>query len=138
MDLRQLGVIRAIAETGSFTAAGDKLHVSQSAISRQVLLLEEELGEAVFYRVGRRVRITPAGKSVRTLVRKMSKYSTARSMRARTAATPNVQSSIRFHFLKGAVEELSTTGGASDELDRSPAGSWSRPSSQAPPYSQAR
>ena len=61
MDLRQLEIIRAIAETGSFTAAGDKLHVSQSAISRQVLLLEEELGEAVFHRVGRRVRITAAG-----------------------------------------------------------------------------
>ena len=61
MDLRQLEVIRAIAETGSFTAAGEKLHVSQSAISRQVLLLEEELGEPVFHRVGRRVRITPAG-----------------------------------------------------------------------------
>jgi DNA-binding transcriptional LysR family regulator len=61
MDLRQLEVIRAIAEAGSFTAAGDKLHVSQSAISRQVLMLEEELGEPVFHRVGRRVRITPAG-----------------------------------------------------------------------------
>ena len=53
MDLRQLEVIRAIAETGSFTAAGHRLHVSQSAISRQVILLEEELGEAVFHRVGR-------------------------------------------------------------------------------------
>jgi DNA-binding transcriptional LysR family regulator len=61
MDLRQLEIIRAIAEAGSFTAAGDKLHVSQSAISRQVLLLEDELGEPVFHRVGRRVRITPAG-----------------------------------------------------------------------------
>jgi DNA-binding transcriptional LysR family regulator len=64
MDLRQLEIIRAIAETGSFTAAGDKLHVSQSAISRQVLLLEEELGEAVFHRIGRRIRITPAGESL--------------------------------------------------------------------------
>ncbi len=61
MDLRQLEIIRAIAETGSFTAAGDKLHVSQSAISRQVLLLEEELGDEIFHRVGRRVRITPMG-----------------------------------------------------------------------------
>jgi DNA-binding transcriptional LysR family regulator len=64
MDLRQLEIIRAIAETGSFTAAGDKLHVSQSAISRQVLLLEAELGEPVFHRIGRRIRITPAGESV--------------------------------------------------------------------------
>src|SRR6267142_2449404 len=36
MDLRQLEIIRAIADTGSFTAAGEKLHVSQSAISRRM------------------------------------------------------------------------------------------------------
>ncbi len=64
MDLRQLEIIRAIADTGSFTAAGEKLHVSQSAISRQILLLEEELGEAVFHRIGRRIRITPAGEAL--------------------------------------------------------------------------
>jgi DNA-binding transcriptional LysR family regulator len=64
MDLRQLEIIRAIAETGSFTAAGDKLHVSQSAISRQIILLEEELGEPVFHRIGRRIRITAAGESL--------------------------------------------------------------------------
>ncbi len=64
VDLRQLGIIRAIAETGSFTAAGNKLHVSQSAISRQILLLEDELKEAVFLRVGRRIRITAAGESL--------------------------------------------------------------------------
>jgi DNA-binding transcriptional LysR family regulator len=64
VDLRQLEIIRAIAETGSFTAAGHKLHVSQSAISRQILLLEEELKEPVFLRVGRRIRITPAGESL--------------------------------------------------------------------------
>jgi DNA-binding transcriptional LysR family regulator len=64
MDLRQLEIIRAIADSGSFTAAGNKLHVSQSAISRQILLLEEELGEPVFHRIGRRIRITPAGESL--------------------------------------------------------------------------
>jgi DNA-binding transcriptional LysR family regulator len=64
MDLRQLEIIRAIAETGSFTAAGEKLHVSQSAISRQILILEDELGEPVFHRIGRRIRITPAGESL--------------------------------------------------------------------------
>jgi DNA-binding transcriptional LysR family regulator len=64
MDLRQLEIIRAIADSGSFTAAGEKLHVSQSAISRQILLLEEELGEPVFHRIGRRIRITAAGESL--------------------------------------------------------------------------
>jgi DNA-binding transcriptional LysR family regulator len=64
MDLRQLEVVQAVAETGSFTGAGRKLRVSQSAISRQILLLEEELKEAIFLRVGRRVRITRAGEAL--------------------------------------------------------------------------
>ncbi len=64
MDLRQLEILRAIADSGSFTAAGERLHVSQSAISRQILLLEDELGEPVFYRIGRRIRITPAGEAL--------------------------------------------------------------------------
>ena len=61
MDLRQLEIVQAVAATGSFTGAGRKLNVSQSAISRQILLLEEEMNETIFLRIGRRVRITPAG-----------------------------------------------------------------------------
>jgi DNA-binding transcriptional LysR family regulator len=64
VDLRQLEIVQAVAETGSFTGAGRKLHVSQSAISRQILLLEEEMTETIFLRVGRRIRITPAGESL--------------------------------------------------------------------------
>jgi DNA-binding transcriptional LysR family regulator len=67
MDLRQLEILQAIAETGSFTASGRKLHVSQSAISRQILLLEEELGEPLFLRIGRQVRMTPAAESLVSL-----------------------------------------------------------------------
>ena len=64
MDLRQLEILQAIAETGSFTACGRKLRVSQSAISRQISLLEEELGEPLFLRIGRTVRMTPAAESL--------------------------------------------------------------------------
>jgi DNA-binding transcriptional LysR family regulator len=64
LDLRQLEILQAIAETGSFTACGKKLRVSQSAISRQISLLEEELGEPLFLRVGRHVRMTPAAESL--------------------------------------------------------------------------
>ncbi|MBI3494127.1 MAG: LysR family transcriptional regulator [Acidobacteria bacterium] len=64
MDLRQLEILQAIAETGSFTACGRKLNVSQSAISRQILLLEEELGEPLFLRVGRQVKMTSAAESL--------------------------------------------------------------------------
>jgi DNA-binding transcriptional LysR family regulator len=61
MDLRQLEILRAVAAKGSFTAAARALNVSQSAVSRQVLLLEEQLGEPLFLRLGRRVRPTAAG-----------------------------------------------------------------------------
>jgi DNA-binding transcriptional LysR family regulator len=64
VDLRQLEILQAIAETGSFTACGRKLRVSQSAISRQIAMLEEELGEPLFLRVGRQVRMTPAAESL--------------------------------------------------------------------------
>src|SRR4030095_10896476 len=64
MDLRQLQILQTIAETGSFTACGRQLHVSQSPISRQILLLEEELGEPLFLRVGRQVRMTAAAESL--------------------------------------------------------------------------
>jgi DNA-binding transcriptional LysR family regulator len=64
VDLRQLEILQAIAETGSFTACGKKLHVSQSAISRQIMLLEEELGEPLFLRVGRQVRMTAAAENL--------------------------------------------------------------------------
>ncbi len=62
MDLRQLEMLRAVAENSSFTLAGQQLHVAQSAISRKVKLLEDELGEKMFKRVNKRVFLTPAGK----------------------------------------------------------------------------
>ena len=64
MDLRQLEILKAVAETGSFTGAGRRLHVSQSAVSRQILLLEGELNEPLFWRIKRKVKITPAGEAL--------------------------------------------------------------------------
>ena len=64
VDLRQLEIVKIVADSGSFTAAARQLHVSQSAISRQILMLEEELKEPLFVRLGRKVRLTPAGESL--------------------------------------------------------------------------
>ncbi|MBI4446069.1 MAG: LysR family transcriptional regulator [Acidobacteria bacterium] len=61
MDLRQLEMFQAIVETGSFTRAGEKLYVSQSAISRQIKLLEDELGDQIFKRINKKIYLTPAG-----------------------------------------------------------------------------
>ena len=71
MDLRQLEILRAVAQTGSFTSAGHQLHLSQSAVSRQILLLEEELKEQLFLRLGRKIRITPAGTTLLGLSERM-------------------------------------------------------------------
>ncbi|HEY2934713.1 MAG TPA: LysR family transcriptional regulator [Acidobacteriota bacterium] len=64
MDLRQLEILKAVVDAGSFTKAGAKLHISQSAISRQILLLEKELNEPIFLRIGKKLRITPAGEAL--------------------------------------------------------------------------
>jgi DNA-binding transcriptional LysR family regulator len=71
VDLRQLEILRAVADTGSFTAAGHQLHLSQSAVSRQILLLEEELEEQLFLRLGGKIRITPAGTTLLALSRRV-------------------------------------------------------------------
>jgi len=71
MDLRQLEILCAIAETGTFTGAGEKLHVSQSAISRQVLLLEDELREPLFLRQGRGAVPTRTGQQLIDLGRRL-------------------------------------------------------------------
>lgn len=61
MDTRQLEMFRAVAEEGAFTAAAQRLHVSQSAVSRQLKLLEEELGTLLFHRNPRGVTLTAQG-----------------------------------------------------------------------------
>jgi DNA-binding transcriptional LysR family regulator len=63
MDVRQLEMFRAVAEEGGFTRAAQRLHVSQSAVSRQVKLLEEELGGSglLLHRSGKGVAVTAQG-----------------------------------------------------------------------------
>ncbi|HEX2833137.1 MAG TPA: LysR family transcriptional regulator [Thermoanaerobaculia bacterium] len=61
MDVRQLEMFRAVVEAGSFTGAAQRLHISQSAISRQLQLLEKELGTLLLRRTGRGVTVTPEG-----------------------------------------------------------------------------
>lgn len=64
MDLRQLEVLRAVAETGSFSEAGRRLNLTQPAVSHHVRLLEEELGETLVLRTRPLVRLSDAGESV--------------------------------------------------------------------------
>lgn len=61
MDVRQLEMFRAVVEEGSFTRAAARLNVSQSAVSRQLQLLEFELGGPLLYRSVKGVTLTPEG-----------------------------------------------------------------------------
>lgn len=62
MDFRQLEMFKMVAETESFTRSGEKLHVSHSAISRQVKLPEDELRVPLFTRTNKHVPLTESGK----------------------------------------------------------------------------
>jgi LysR family cys regulon transcriptional activator len=66
MKLHQLRYLAAIAQSGlNITAAAQKLHTSQPGVSKQIKLLEDELGFQIFLREGRTLtRITPAGQEV--------------------------------------------------------------------------
>ena len=64
MDIAQLRTLLNVAELGSLSKAADRLHIAQPALSRQVRLLEAELGVRLFDRHGRGMIPTEAGQEV--------------------------------------------------------------------------
>lgn len=71
MRLTQLRSFHAVATTGSFTGAADRLHVSQPTVTTQVKLLEEHYDVELFHRSGRRVRLTELGERLLHLSRQI-------------------------------------------------------------------
>jgi LysR family nitrogen assimilation transcriptional regulator len=61
VDIKQLRAFLAIADTGSITRASETLHLVQPALSRQLRMLEEELGTTLFERTPRGMELTDAG-----------------------------------------------------------------------------
>ncbi|MGB3291031.1 MAG: LysR substrate-binding domain-containing protein [Burkholderiaceae bacterium] len=64
LPLNTLPVFRAAAELQNLRAAADALHLTHSAVSQQIRLLEEQLGFQLFERRGRRVVLNPAGEAL--------------------------------------------------------------------------
>ncbi|KZY23591.1 LysR family transcriptional regulator, partial [Alcanivorax sp. HI0035] len=64
IDTPTLSAFMAVAETGSFSAAAERLYITQPAISKRIALLEQQLGARLFDRVGRQIQLTEAGRSL--------------------------------------------------------------------------
>lgn len=79
----------AVANYMNFTAAAEHMFVSQQAITRQIALLEQELGVKLFHRTTRSVELTPAGKICRDEFAKLDMEMTNAISRIQNAATAN-------------------------------------------------
>ncbi len=62
MEIYQLRYFLAVAETGNFTRAAQRSFISQPSLSQQILNLEEEFGQKLFHRLGRKAVLTEGGK----------------------------------------------------------------------------
>ena len=89
MDWDKLRIFHAAAEAGSFTHAGDHLHMSQSAVSRQVSSLEKDLGVALFHRHARGLVLTEQGETLfNTATEVMTKLHTAETLLSDATTKP--------------------------------------------------
>ena len=64
MDTQQLDAFVAVAETGSFSHAAERIHLTQPAVSKRVALLEQQLNCRLFDRIARHVTLTESGKTL--------------------------------------------------------------------------
>lgn len=64
MELASLEAFMAVAESGGFSAAGERLRITQPAVSKRIAALEHDLGRRLFDRVGREVALTEAGRAL--------------------------------------------------------------------------
>lgn len=83
MDWDKLRIFHAVADAGSLTHAGDSLHLSQSAVSRQIRALEEALGTTLFHRHARGLILTEQGELLFEATSSMAKKLDSASARIR-------------------------------------------------------
>jgi LysR family transcriptional regulator, regulator for metE and metH len=64
LEVRHLQLVAAIVDEGNLTRAGERLHLTQSALSHQLLDIEERLGTPLFHRVNKKMVLTESGQRV--------------------------------------------------------------------------
>ena len=132
MKLHQLRYLAAVAQSGlNITAAAQKLHTSQPGVSKQIKLLEDELGFQIFVREGRNLtRITPEGQQV--IERALRILQEAASIRSLSIGTTHTQAryvlpdvirefrgrypQVRLNLHQGTSEQIAEMV-ASDRID---------------------
>jgi DNA-binding transcriptional LysR family regulator len=100
MDWDKLRIFHAVADAGSLTHAGDQLHLSQSAVSRQIRALEDSLSATLFHRHARGLILTEQGELLFDATRAM--------MKRLDAATARIRDSEEEVF--GELRVTTTTG----------------------------
>lgn len=119
MNIRQLRAFAMIVDAGGFAKAAARLHVSQPALSRQILALEDELAVPIFDRQGHRVHLTSQGEELlrhcrRVLIEVDALSERARAVRKgqsgvlRVGATPQVIEVLLGEFMQGFRERHPT------------------------------
>jgi DNA-binding transcriptional LysR family regulator len=83
MDWDKLRIFHAVADAGSLTHAGEQLHLSQSAVSRQIRALEEALDTTLFHRHARGLILTEQGELLFDATKSMNKRIDAATARIR-------------------------------------------------------
>ncbi|GAC1553591.1 MAG: LysR family transcriptional regulator [Herpetosiphon sp.] len=116
MELQQLRSFEAVARLGHVTRAAAELHLAQPSLSRQIQVLESELGVALFDRIGRRLELTDAGKLLLPYAHRILRElaNARRTLRERADLTTGrvsigVPPTVGTHLLPRAIAEWNTS-----------------------------
>jgi len=110
VELRQLEYFAEVAELLNFGRAAERLHVGQPAVSQQIRRLERELGQELFDRSSRTVRLTEAGQ--RLLPEARAALAAVERARARSTASPHRGSCVWHEHRVGRAARAGAGGDA--------------------------
>ena len=89
MDIQSLQMLKAVADSGSFSAAARQLNFAQSHVSTQILHLEQEIGMPLFNRHNRGISLTSAGETFLKYANEMTRIMDAASKAVAESGAPS-------------------------------------------------
>jgi DNA-binding transcriptional LysR family regulator len=103
MNLHHLAIFYAVAETGSISACGERMHISQPAVSRQLKEFEQRIGVVLFERLPRGMRVTQPGEVLRDYAARLFEIA-----RTAEAAVREMSDARQGHLSIGASNTVGT------------------------------